>query len=73
MFAAFLRFISSVVLSPRRLLIAALLAAFVYAAFVATKARFSPEPPVRVGKAVSSAATRSGGHGVPAPAGTRSE
>lgn len=73
MFSAFLRFIISVILSPRRLLIAALLATFVYAAFVATKARLSPEPPVRAGKPVSAASTRNAAHGVPALAGTRSE
>lgn len=71
MFAGCLRFLLSVILSPRRLLVAALLATFLYAALVATKARFFPEPPVRAGKAVSSAV--SGGHGLPAPAGTRSE
>lgn len=73
MLARCLRFVLSVILSPRRLLIAALLATFCYAALVATKARFFPEPPVRAGKAVSSAATRSSGHGVPAAGRARSE
>ena len=72
MLAACVRFILSVVLSPRRLLIAALVATFVYAAFVATNARLSPGPTARAGTAVS-ASTRSGGHGVPARVGTRSE
>lgn len=71
MFAACLRFIVSVMLSPRRLVVVALLATFLYAALVATKARFFPEPPVRAGRAVSAASTRSGGHGV--PGGARSE
>jgi hypothetical protein len=73
MFSACLRVLLSVILSPRRLLIAALLATFCYAALVATKARLFPERTVRAGKAVSSAAARSDGHGVPAPAGTRTE
>ena len=48
------------------------LATFVYAAFVATKARLSPKPTVGGGGAVS-ASTRSGRGGVPAPVGMRSE
>jgi hypothetical protein len=72
MFAACVRVVLSVILSPRRLLIAALLATFCYAALVATKARLSPEPTVHAGRAVS-ASTRSGGHGVPATVGTSSE
>lgn len=72
MFAACFRLLFQVLLSPRRLFIAALFAAFVYAAFVATKARLFPEPPVRAGNAASTASARSG-HGVPAPAGTRSQ
>lgn len=43
MFAACLRLLLHVVLSPRRLLIAALLAAFCYGAAVATRARLFPE------------------------------
>lgn len=72
MFVACVRFMLSVILSPRRLLIAALLATFLYAALVATKARFFPDPSVRPGKPVAAASTPSGRHGAPAPAETRS-
>ena len=68
MFAGCLRFVLSVIVSPRRLLVAALLAAFVYAAFVATKARLFQEPALRAGKPVLTAPLRSGTRG-----GTRSE
>lgn len=73
MFAAGLRVVLSVVLSPRRLLIAALVTTFFYAALVATKARLSPGPAVRAGKPVAAASTRSSGHRPPAPGGARTE
>lgn len=68
MLAGCLRFVLLVIVSPRRLLVAALLAAFLYAALVATKARLFPEPTLRAGKPVATAPVRSGGHG-----GTRGE
>lgn len=67
MLAGCLRFVLLVIVSPRRLLVAALLAAFLYAALVATKARLFPET-LRAGKPVATAPVRSGGHG-----GTRGE
>jgi hypothetical protein len=73
MFAASLRFILSVIFSPRRLLIAALLATFCYAAVVATKARLFPEPAVRAAKAASAATTERGDRGPSAPGRTRGE
>jgi hypothetical protein len=56
MVTAFLRLLLHVILSPRRLLIAALLATFCCAAVVATKARFLPEPAPAAGRV-----TRPGG------------
>lgn len=72
MFAASVRFILSVILSPRRLLIAALLATFCYAALVATKARLFPDRAIGAADAAS-ASTKRGARGVPAPGGTRGE
>lgn len=72
MFAKSVRFVLSVILSPRRVVLAALLATFLYAALLATKARLLPEPVVRAGKPVAAASTRTRGPGV-APGGTRTE
>ncbi len=72
MFTACLRLVLHVVLSPRRLIVAALLATFVYAAVVATKARLFPEPTFR-DKSVAAAPARSPAHGTPATGGTRTE
>ncbi len=73
MFTACLRFVLHVVLSPRRLVIAALLATFVYAAVVATKARLSPDPSLHAARSVHAASAKSGGNGAPATGGTRTE
>lgn len=73
MFAACLRLVVHVILSPRRLLVAVLLATFLYAAFVATKARLFPDASLGAGRRVQAAPARAGGHGVPAPGGTRTE
>ncbi len=73
MVAAFLRFMLSVILSPRRILVAALFATFFYAALVATKARFLPESALRGGSSVAAAPARSRFHGAPAPGGTHTE
>ncbi len=79
MVTACLRLILHVVLSPRRLLVAALLATFFYAAFVATRARLFPEPEltavraVRSGEQVYRSSGRNGGHGVAVAHGARSE
>ena len=73
MSVACVRFLFWVILSPRRLLIAAVVATFFYAALVATKARLSPEPAERAGKPVAAASTRSGSHGATTPGGTRTE
>ncbi len=78
MVTACLRLILHVVLSPRRLLIAALLATFFYAAFVATKARLFPDPGLtarrvaRQGEQVYQSSGRNGGHAAVAH-GARSE
>jgi hypothetical protein len=63
MFAGCLRFVLSVIVSPRRLLVAALFATFLYAALVATRARLFPEPALRAGKSVATAPAGSGGRG----------
>ncbi len=79
MFAACLRLLFHIILSPRRLLIAVLLATFFYAAFVATKARLFPEPGLTAGRAaragepVYRSSGRNGGHGAPVVHGARSE
>lgn len=71
MLAAGLRLVLHIVLRPRRLLVAVLLATFFYAALVATKARLFPDPSLRAGTPVLAVPARLGGHGVPAPGGTR--
>ena len=52
MFATYLRLLLQVIASPRRLLIAAVLATFFYAALVATKARFFPQSGPTAGRVV---------------------
>lgn len=50
MFAARVRLLLHIILSPRRLLIAALLATFFYSAVVTTKARLFPQPGPTAGR-----------------------
>ncbi len=77
MFAACLRLLFYIILSPRRLLIAALLATFFYAALVAAKAQLFPESGLTAGRAERSgeqvyrAPGRNGGHGVAVAHGAR--
>lgn len=73
MFVACVRFMLSLILSPRRLLLSALVATFVYAALVATKARVFPDPALRAGNSVPTVPARTGGRGVSSTGGTRSE
>lgn len=62
MFAPRLRSLLNVIASPRRLLIAAVLATFLYAALVATKARLFPQSGPTAGRV-----ERPGKHVHPAP------
>ncbi len=79
MFAACIRSLFQIIVSPRRLLIAALLAMFFYAAFVATKARLFPEPGLTAGRAarsgeqVNRSSGRNGGDRVAEAHGARTE
>ncbi len=79
MFASFLRLLLHIVLSPRRVIIAALLATFFYAAFVATKVRLFPESGptadrvARAGERVHPVPGRSDDHLAGAARGARGE
>lgn len=78
MATAFLRLLFHVILSPRRLLIAGLLATFCYAAVVATKARLLSESASTAGPVArpgdqADAASRGGNRRVPVPHRTLNE